>query len=210
MHKIFDLKEMEIEQLHALANELQIKGFKKMDKEALVYAILDEEARKNALNASERPDKPRRGRPRKSEKPAAVQSEPKEVVKETEKKEEPKTEKSEAKKETPGTAAEQKPQPKKRGRKPKNAQAQEPAEAPASETVEIKSAEPAEKSADSLIEVPLCVTSFFFFLDAFKILSLYLTSNSLNIMCHSVGHFRFFLFELSELSRPRYLFLSMG
>ena len=149
MHKIFDLKEMEIEQLHALANELQIKGFKKMDKEALVYAILDEEARKNALNASERPDKPRRGRPRKSEKPAAVQSEPKEVVKETEKKEEPKTEKSEAKKETPDTAAEQKPQPKKRGRKPKNAQTQEPAEAPASETVEIKSAEPAEKSADT-------------------------------------------------------------
>ena len=149
MHKIFDLKEMEIEQLHALANELQIKGFKKMDKEALVYAILDEEARKNALNASERPDKPRRGRPRKSEKPAVVQSEPKEVVKETEKKEEPKTEKSEAKKETPDTAAEQKPQPKKRGRKPKNAQTQEPAEAPASETVEIKSAEPAEKSADT-------------------------------------------------------------
>ena len=35
MHKIFDLREMDIERLHALAGELGIKGFKKMDKDAL-------------------------------------------------------------------------------------------------------------------------------------------------------------------------------
>ena len=148
MHKIFDLKEMDIEQLRAIATDLEIKGFKKMEKDDLVYAILDEEARKNALNAPERPERPRRGRPKKSDKPAAELSKPKEQVKEAEKKEEPKTEKSEAKKETQETVAEQKSQTKKRGRKPKNEQTQEPAETPAAETAEVKTVEPAEKSAE--------------------------------------------------------------
>ena len=48
MHKIFDLREMDIERLHVLAEELGIKGFKRMDKDALVYSILDEEAKKDA------------------------------------------------------------------------------------------------------------------------------------------------------------------
>ena len=80
MHKIFELREMDVEQLHALASELNIKGFKKMDKEALVYAILDEEARHNAHNAPEKPAKPKRGRPKKSE---AKKEEPVETVEET-------------------------------------------------------------------------------------------------------------------------------
>ena len=151
MHKIFDLKEMDIEQLHALAGELEIKGFKKMDKDTLVYAILDEEARKNALNAPERPERPRRGRPRKSDKPAAEQSKPKEQVKEAEKKVEPETEKSDAKKETAETVAETKPQPKKRGRKPKSAQTAEAAAVPAVEPVEVKEPEVSEKQKE---EVP--------------------------------------------------------
>ena len=67
MHKIFELREMDMEQLHALASELNIKGFKKMEKDDLVYAILDEEARHNALNAPEKPAKPKRGRPKKAE-----------------------------------------------------------------------------------------------------------------------------------------------
>ena len=46
MHNIFDLKEMEIEQLHVLAQELEIKGFKKMKKDDLIYSILDVEAAK--------------------------------------------------------------------------------------------------------------------------------------------------------------------
>ena len=73
MHKIFDLREMDIERLHALAGELGIKGFKRMDKDALVYAILDEEAKKNALNAPEKPEKPKRARIRKEAKPAKEQ-----------------------------------------------------------------------------------------------------------------------------------------
>ena len=124
MHKIFDLKEMDIEQLRSLASDLEVKGFKRMEKDDLVYAILDEEARKNALNAPDKPERPRRGRPRKTDKqPAAVKpEETSEQKKDTpalpeEKKEFKKEETTERAKETP--AIEQKPQPKKRGRKPK-------------------------------------------------------------------------------------------
>ena len=153
MHKIFDLKEMDIEKLRALASDLEIKGFKKMDKDTLVYAILDEEARKNALNAPERPDRPRRGRPRKSDKPAAEQAKPKEQVKEASKKEEPKTDMSEAKKEIE-TPTEQKSQPKKRGRKPKNAQAQEPAEAVKPVSAEAKTESSADKPKEEPVQQP--------------------------------------------------------
>ena len=132
MHKIFDLREMEIEQLHALAEELKIKGFKKMEKEDLVYAILDEEAKINALNAPEKP-KAKRGRPRKEDKAG---TEPKQkqadkpkakAVKETNDKkaaEEAKPETPEVQTVEPAVESEGSPKPasgKKRGRKPKNA-----------------------------------------------------------------------------------------
>ena len=106
MHKIFELREMDVEQLHALASELNIKGFKKMDKDTLVYAILDEEARHNAHNAPEKPAKPKRGRPKKSE---AKKEEPVETVEET------KVEVVEV-----VEAKDDKKQQKKRGRKTKN------------------------------------------------------------------------------------------
>ena len=57
MHKIFELRDMGMEQLQSLASELNIKGFKKMEKDDLVYAILDEEARHNAHNAPAKPEK---------------------------------------------------------------------------------------------------------------------------------------------------------
>ena len=44
MHKKNDLKEMGVEQLRSIAAGLEIKGFKKMEQEELVYAILDHEA----------------------------------------------------------------------------------------------------------------------------------------------------------------------
>ena len=75
MHKIFDLREMDVEQLRALAEELNVKGFKKLEKEDLVYAVLDEEAKQNALKAPEKKEKPKRGRPRKDA--AAQKAEPK-------------------------------------------------------------------------------------------------------------------------------------
>ena len=129
MHKIFDLREMGIEQLHALATELEIKGFKRMDKDTLVYAILDEEAKKNAMNAPEKPERARRGRPKKGDKPAAK------PVAEEKKDEKPVAEQEEVKVET-----ETKPenaQPKKRGRKPK---ADKPVEQKKEEAVKIEKA----------------------------------------------------------------------
>ena len=70
MHKIFELKGMDLEKLQSLASELGIKGFKKMEKDDLVYAILDEEARQNAQNMPDKPAQKRRGRPKKDEEKA--------------------------------------------------------------------------------------------------------------------------------------------
>ena len=94
MYNIFDLKEMEIEQLHALGQELEIKGYKKMTKEDLIYSILDVEAAKNAKNAPERPEKKKRGRPKKSEDTAkpAVKTESEPMEKPVEKAAEPASE----------------------------------------------------------------------------------------------------------------------
>ena len=106
MHKIFDLKDMEIEKLQAIANDLGVKGIKKMDKEALVYAILDAEAIKSAQSPVERPAK-KRGRPANKE---SQKQETKPVEEQTIKEDKPAETKTEN---TP------KEQPKKRGRKPK-------------------------------------------------------------------------------------------
>ncbi len=117
MHKIFDLREMDIDHLRKLGEELNVKGFKKMEKDDLVYAILDEEAKQNALKAPDKPEKPRRGRPRKSDRPAEVKpvekkAEEKPVDKKAAEAAPAVEEKAEAPKEYTG---------KKRGRKPKNA-----------------------------------------------------------------------------------------
>lgn len=99
MHKIFELKGMELDQLQSLASELGIKGYKKMSKEDLVYGILDEEARKNAQNLPEKPAQKKRGRPKKSEvKSTDVVVEKDERVEKTSPKvQEPKTETEPAK-----------------------------------------------------------------------------------------------------------------
>ena len=154
MHKIFELREMGVEELHALASELNIKGFKKMEKDDLVYAILDEEARHNAHNAPEKPAKPKRGRPKKGEAKVEAKAEakaekpvesPKEEKVEVKEEAKAKAVKAEAKEEV----VENKKQPKKRNRKAKgNDPVQEPvqqpveqvavAEAPAEPKIEAK------------------------------------------------------------------------
>ena len=120
MHNKNDLKEMDMEQLRSIAAGIDVKGYKKMEKEDLVYAILDHEAVIDAKNAPEKPEKKKgRGRPKKeksAEKPAEAPVEVKEVVKEE--KPEPKEEKV-AEKTT-------EKQQSKRGRKPKKAN-EEPA-----------------------------------------------------------------------------------
>ena len=125
MHKIFELKAMELEQLQSLAGELSIKGFKKMEKDDLVYAIIDAEAIKSAQAPIEKPAK-KRGRPKKDE--------PKQATKPAEEK----------------PAAEEPVIEKKRDRKGKQEKAQIPAETPAevNETpkVEVQETAPKQKA----------------------------------------------------------------
>ena len=137
MHKIFDLREMDVEQLRALAEELNVKGFKKLEKEDLVYAVLDEEAKQNALKAPEKKEKPKRGRPRKDA--AAQKAEPKKanveekpVETEQVKAEEPKPEV----KEDQGKTQQQK----KKSRKPKaeKKEAETNSDVPATEEAKVE------------------------------------------------------------------------
>ena len=148
MHKIFELKGMDIDQLQSLASELGIKGFKKMEKDDLVYGILDEEARQNAQNVPDKPVQKKRGRPRKAEaKPEVKETDKPDQTEETVKKPEqevkPIVEKSE----------QQQQSLKKRGRKPKKQQKEEHVEAmpavmenteaePVKEDETVKSQEP--------------------------------------------------------------------
>ena len=120
MHKIFDLREMDIDQLRSLAEELKVKGYKKMEKDDLVYAILDEEAKLNAVNA---PEKPKRGRPRK-EKPADTKS-------------------------VEAVTAEEKPIEKKEKAEARKAEARKKDEKKAAPTTESKPAETAEQNENA-------------------------------------------------------------
>ena len=131
MHKKNDLKEMDVEQLRSIAAGLEIKGFKKMEKEDLVYAILDHEAAIDAKNAPVKPERSKRGRPKK-EKQAEKQET--KTVEATPSKEEPPV-KEEPVNETPA---------KKRNKKTKNKTEEKTEPAPAvvqEETTETKSEE---------------------------------------------------------------------
>ena len=151
MYNIYELKEKELEELRSIAAELEVKGFKKMEKGDLVYAILDADAIKSAQNAPERPAK-KRGRPKKNdektkpeEKPAKPAKEAVETVvtpapvkkEKTEKTE--KVEKAEKTEKVEKVEKTEKPQQKKRGRKSKE-NSETPAVA-ATSTVEVVSVE---------------------------------------------------------------------
>ncbi len=64
-HSLFELNSMTEEQLRNLAEELEIKGAKKMDKETLGYSILDQEA--IIMSKQPQQEKKKRGRPKKTE-----------------------------------------------------------------------------------------------------------------------------------------------
>ena len=77
-HNIFDLKEMDIELLRSIAEQLGMKGFKRKEKDDLIYEILDEEARQLALKAPEKTqEKKRRGRPKKEDVKPTAEDKPK-------------------------------------------------------------------------------------------------------------------------------------
>ena len=65
-HSLFELNSMTEDQLRTLAESLNIKNFKKLDRPNLGFAILDEEARLESVKPSEpKPAAKKRGRPRK-------------------------------------------------------------------------------------------------------------------------------------------------
>ena len=117
MYNIYELKEMEVEQLRSVAAELEVKGYKRMEKGDLVYAILDADAIKTAQNAPEKPAK-KRGRPKKekSKSETPVKDTPAEPVQNN--KEQAPVEKK-AEKQVDTAAKQEGAQQKKRGRKPK-------------------------------------------------------------------------------------------
>ena len=110
-HSLLELNAMSEDQLRSIAESLDIKGAKKMDRASLGFAILDQEAviesQKPAQPKAPKPAAKKRGRPRKEEVKAEAPAEAKPEVKA-----EPKAEEA-----APAPAAE----PKKRGRKPKKA-----------------------------------------------------------------------------------------
>ena len=136
-HSLFELNAMTEEQLRSIAESLKIKNAKRMDRENLGYAILDEEARAESLKPIERP-KGKRGRPRKVQPAApAAQEAPAETK---------------APAEVPAENAAQ--APKKRGRKPKQA-VQSPAETTgAAEAASAESKKPAEAPAENAAQAP--------------------------------------------------------
>jgi transcription termination factor Rho len=144
---------MDLERLQSLASELEIKGFKRLDKDTLVYAILDKEAERNAKNAQERSEKPRRGRPKKVEKQTPKEESAPAPVKE-EKEVKPEV-KQEAK---PEEKPEVKQDQKKKGRKSKNTEQKNSQKTPtpiqekASEKAPEKAPENVEEQAQEKVE----------------------------------------------------------
>ena len=144
IHKLFELDKMNREQLESIANDLNIKGIKKLDNENLAYQILDAEAREESVKPSVTADKPkaRRGRPAKTKageaeaKEAAPVAEPAAEAKPRTKAQKP-APKAEAPAESAkAPEAEAKADdaaPKKRGRKPKAEAPQKTESAPAQE-----------------------------------------------------------------------------
>ena len=153
---------MSEEQLRSIAESLDIKGAKKMDRAALGFAILDQEAVIESLKPAEpKPAAKKRGRPRKdaSKQESKPEQQPKQEAK-ADKKAEAKPEKKapKAPKADAKPAEEVKPevakeetqpvnQPKKRGRKPKNA-----AEAPETAKPEVKAEVKAEAKPEGKAE----------------------------------------------------------
>jgi len=72
VHKLVDLNGMSREQLETLAKELNVKTKKSMTEMDLALAILDAEA----VEESHKPDKPKRGRPRKNQNAAPATKAP--------------------------------------------------------------------------------------------------------------------------------------
>ena len=124
-HSLLELNAMSEEQLRTIAESLDIKGWKKMDRATLGFAILDTEAVIESQKPASQPDTKtrKRGRPKKGDAPAAEKAAPaapkegKETPaapeEQAEKKETPAKHKATRKKAAPATEDAAAPQPEK-------------------------------------------------------------------------------------------------
>ena len=109
-HSLLELNAMSEDQLRSIAESLNIKGAKKMDRATLGFSILDQEAVLESQKAdAPKPAAKKRGRPKKTEAAAPKAAAPA-----------PEAPKAEEK---PAAAAPAAAEPKKRGRKPKKEEA---------------------------------------------------------------------------------------
>ena len=155
---------MSEDQLRTLADELGIKGTKKMNAEGLGYAILDQEAVIRSKQPDPQPEKRKRGRPKKNAasaapaeaKPAADATPETQNPKENKntrknapkpKKSEPAQEPAQAAAET--TPSEEKQTSRKRGRKPKNGPVENTAETPAEQPQQKNATETSAPAAET-------------------------------------------------------------
>ena len=161
-HTLFELSEMNREQLETIANDLNIKGFKKLDNENLAYTILDAQARVESVKPTPAPEKPkaRRGRPPKDKSAEAAPAAPAPAPEKAAEAEKPKKRTAKKQADTPkaeqpapeAAPAAEAPAPKKRGRKPAAKKAEE-TPAPA-EKVEAAPVVPPAAEATKAPEAP--------------------------------------------------------
>ena len=130
-HSLFELNSMTEDQLRALAESLNIKNFKKLDRPNLGFAILDEEARLESVKPSEpKPAAKKRGRPRKDAAASSNTSKPVEKKAETPAEQVAPAAAATPSAENAATAAATAAPAKKRTRKPKAAVPSEAASSP--------------------------------------------------------------------------------
>ena len=179
-HSLYELNAMSEDQLRSLADELGIKGAKKMDIQALGFAILDQEAIIRSKQPDPQPEKRKRGRPKKNDAPesklpeapaaAAKSATPAKEDRNHKQKEDKNTknkgskpqQKMPAPAETaePAAVAEVKPAaeeqaPKTRGRKPKAKQgAEAPVSQPQPTVAETPAVQPEEPKVPASSETP--------------------------------------------------------
>ena len=148
-HSLIELNAMSEEQLRSIAEALNIKGAKKLDRAGLGFAILDQEAIAESQKPAQEPKPRKRGRPRKEESAPKADASKAKADASKAKADAPKKEEKPRKEEVQAAAAAETPasQPKKRGRKPKNAV--KPAEeAPAPAVTEESAPAPAPEKVD--------------------------------------------------------------
>ena len=153
MYNIIQLREKELSELQEIANELGIKKTNSLEKDDLVYRILDEQAiAEAAKKTSETPKK--RSRVTVKQAPGKVYTATQDKAQKIEEpaiktivtpiQEEPETASAQELPQAEGTAAEETPAPKKRGRKPGSKN--KPKEQPEKEAVTEEQAEKTEKA----------------------------------------------------------------